>query len=220
MLEKLILGGPMMIPLLICSIATLGACIDRGVAFYKNNKVDHRALHSEILTLLSEGRLDDAITLAASTPGPVAAVMLVGLQSYRKLASRNEDANTLRTLVGKSMDDYTLHAMSAVQKRFSILATVGNAAPLFGMAGTVLGMINSFAAMQAHGMDAGKVAGGISEALITTAAGLLIALVAVIPLNYFTSLTEDIELDIEDSAGNLVEYIALQASAAEENKTS
>jgi biopolymer transport protein ExbB len=216
MLENLIKGGPMMIPLLICSIATLGACIDRGIAFYRNSRVDHRSLHSEILSLLSEGRLDNAITLAASTPGPVAAVLLVGLQSYRKLANRKQDANSLRTLVGKSMDDFTLHAMSSVQKRFSILATVGNAAPLLGMAGTVLGMINSFSAMVEHGMDASKVAGGISEALITTAAGLLIALAAVIPLYYFTSLTQDIELDIEDSAGNLVEYLALQANETEE----
>jgi biopolymer transport protein ExbB len=217
MLEKLILGGPMMIPLLICSIATLGAFIDRAIAFYKNSKVDHRALHSEILTLLAEGRLDDAVTLCASTPGPVAAVLLVGLQSYRKLIDRNEDAHSLRTLVGKAMDDYSLHAMSAVQKRFNILATVANAAPLLGMAGTVLGMINSFAAMQAHGMDASKVAGGISEALITTAAGLLIALAAVIPLNYFTSLTEEIELDIEDTSSDLVEYISLQSSKQQGN---
>lgn len=211
MLENIILGGPMMIPLLICSVVTVGACIDRAIAFYKNSQVDHRALHAEVLTLLAEGRLDDAITLCASTPGPVAAVLLVGLQSYRKLIDRKESAQGLRTLVGKSMDDYSMHAMSSVQKRFGILATVGNAAPLFGMAGTVLGMINSFAVMVDHGMDANKVAGGISEALITTAAGLLIALAAVIPLNYFTSLTEEIELDIEDSASDLVEYIALNA---------
>ncbi len=211
MLKNLILGGPMMIPLMICSIITIGACIDRAVAFYRNSQIDHRELHGEVLSLLAEGRLDDAMTLCATTSGPVSAVLLVGLQSYRKLKDRGEGAHTLRTLVGKAMDDYSLHAMSAVRKRFNILATVGTASPMLGMAGTVLGMINSFGAMQQHGMDATKVAGGISEALITTAAGLLIGLVAVIPLNYFTSMTESIELEVEDASSELVEYIAMQA---------
>jgi biopolymer transport protein ExbB len=80
------------------------------------------------------------------------------------------------------------------------------------MAGTVLGMISSFESLSsAAALDASLVAGGISEALITTAAGLLIALAAVIPLNIFTTMSENIELEIEDAASELVETVTMSA---------
>ncbi|MDA0838592.1 MAG: MotA/TolQ/ExbB proton channel family protein [Planctomycetota bacterium] len=212
MLEKIIQGGYMMIPLMICSVLALGVFIDRCLAFMRNNRIDVRALRAEILTLLAEGRDEDAITLCASTPGPVSAVLLVGLQTHVKLKAVHEKPDSIRTIMGKAMEDYSLHAMNAVQKRLSILATIGNAAPLFGMSGTVLGMISSFESLSsAAALDASLVAGGISEALITTAAGLLIALAAVIPLNIFTTMSENIELEIEDAASELVETVTMSA---------
>jgi biopolymer transport protein ExbB len=211
MLEKLILGGPMMIPLLVCSVLTLAAVIDRYLAFRKNRKVDVRAMRAEVLTYLEEDRLNDALTLCSSTPGPVAAVLLVGLQSYSNLRKRDESPEAMRLIMFKAMEDYHAHAMNAVEKRFNVLSSVGNTAPLFGMAGTVTGMIGAFDAMvQAAGLDAKLVAGGIKEALITTAAGLLIALAAVIPFNIFTSMADEISLEIEEATSELVEFIAMQ----------
>ena len=90
MLEKIIQGGPMMIPLMISSVLAVAVVFDRFFAFRENAKVDTRALRAEILTLLSENRLSDAIVLCASTPGPVAAVLLVGLQTYGKLKQIGE----------------------------------------------------------------------------------------------------------------------------------
>ena len=200
-----------MFPLLVCSVLALGVFIERSMAFYRNSKIDVRSLRAEILTLFSEGRIEDAIVLCASTPGPISAVLLVGLETYRKLQSINESAESVRTIMQKSMEDYSLHAMSAVEKRLNILATIGNAAPLFGMAGTVTGMIQSFDALaNAGALDASLVAGGISEALITTASGLMIALSAVIPLNIFTSMSQTIELEIEDAASELVEFVTMR----------
>ncbi len=214
MLEKIIEGGYMMFPLLVCSVLALGVFIERSMAFYRNSKIDVRSLRAEILTLFSEGRIEDAIVLCASTPGPISAVLLVGLETYRKLQSINESAESVRTIMQKSMEDYSLHAMSAVEKRLNILATIGNAAPLFGMAGTVTGMIQSFDALATAGaLDASLVAGGISEALITTASGLLIALSAVIPLNIFTSMSQTIELEIEDAASELVEFVTMRGGS-------
>jgi biopolymer transport protein ExbB len=211
MLERIIEGGFMMIPLLACSLLALAAILDRGLAFYQNGKVDVRGLRATVLRYLDDGRLDDAILLCASTPGPVPAVMLVGLQAYRKLAAAGEEKAEVRARVGKAMDDFSLHAMSAVQRRFNVLAMVGNSAPLFGMAGTVTGMIGAFQAMSnAAALDASMVAGGISEALITTAAGLLIALAAVIPLGHFRGMAQEIELEIEDANAELVEFVSSQ----------
>ena len=126
MLEKIIEGGYMMFPLLVCSVLALGVFIERSMAFYRNSKIDVRSLRAEILTLFSEGRIEDAIVLCASTPGPISAVLLVGLETYRKLQSINESAESVRTIMQKSMEDYSLHAMSAVEKRLNILATIGN----------------------------------------------------------------------------------------------
>ncbi len=214
MLKYILEGGTMMIPLVIFSVLTLAVIIERCIAFYQNRSINIGALRAEVLGLLAEGREDDAIMICASTPSPVAAVMLVGLQTYQKLTAANERPEVVRAVMTKSMEDYSMHAINAVQKRLNILDTVGTLAPLLGMAGTVLGMIKSFAAMAgAASLDAGLVAAGISEALITTAAGLLIAVAAVIPLKFFTSMTEDIELDVEDAASELIEFVSLHAGS-------
>ncbi len=215
MLETIIKGGPLMIPLLICSILALAALLDRLWAFHANSKIDVRALRSGLMELLAEGRVDDAVVLVSSTPGPVAAVLLAGLQSYLKLKQQGQPVEIIRSVMGKAMDDCSLHAMSAVEKRLNILSTVGNSAPLFGMTGTVTGMISSFESLAgAAAMNAGLVAAGISEALITTAAGLLIALAAVIPYNMFTSTADKIALEIEEAASSLLDFVTTHETTA------
>jgi len=211
MLQLLIDGGTMMVPLLLCSIFTIAVLIDRGLAFYRHNKTDTRALRAKVLDMIEEERVDEAAALCATTPSPVAAVLLAGLQSYAKhhpLASRVE---SLLAIMEKAMGDYTQHAMNAVEKRFTVLTTVGSAAPLFGMTGTVTGMITSFGALSAAGVEASGVASGIAEALITTAAGLLIALAAVIPYNIFTAMSNRIELEIDEASSELLDLIATRA---------
>lgn len=216
MLERLIMGGPLMIPLMICSVMALTAVFDRCWAFYVYSKVDVRSLRADILDLLIDDRIEDACVLCASTPGPVAAVLLAGLQSYMKLRGKGRSPETVRMIMGKAMDDFSLHAVSAVEKRFGILSTVANSAPLFGMAGTVTGMIASFSALEkAAALDAALVAGGIKEALVTTAAGLLIALMAVIPLNFFTAQAERIVLDIGEASSELLDFVLTQLGEEE-----
>ena len=163
------------------------------------------------MTLLAEDRVDDALTLCAGTPSPVSAVLLVGLQAYERIRQVGGNAESIRSIMGKAMEDYSSHALNAVEKRLNVLSTVGNSAPLFGMTGTVTGMIASFDALQKMGMDAGAVASGISEALITTAAGLIIALIAVIPYNIMMSSSEKIALEIEESSSELVDFLAMRA---------
>jgi biopolymer transport protein ExbB len=110
------------------------------------------------------------------------------------------------------MEDYTVHAIAAVEKRLNILATVAMSAPLLGMTGTVTGMIASFGQIQeAGGLDATKVAGGISEALITTATGLIVALIATIPYYYFSSRADGVALEIEEATTEIVDFLATSA---------
>ena len=208
MLETLIKGGYMMIPLMVCSVLALAVLLDRAWAFYQYRKIDNRALRAKVLELLAAGKVHQAAGLCANTPGPVSAVLLAGLKSLAKHRALADSVQSLTAVMEKAMDDYSQHALSAVAKRLNVLSTVGNAAPLLGMTGTVTGMIRAFTKMMEAGVDAKAVAGGISEALITTAAGLIIALFAVIPFNIFTSMSDRIELEIEEAGSELLDFVA------------
>jgi biopolymer transport protein ExbB len=181
MLEILVTGGPLMIGLVAFSVIALGVLIDRGVAFWQYRSVDNRGLRAKVIDLMEQDRIEEAAQICASTPGPVSAVLLAGLQSYHRHRHLADKPGELAATIEKAMADYAQHAVHAVATRLSILATVGNAAPLLGMAGTVLGMVGAFGTIEKlQGLDAAAVGGDIAEALITTLAGLLIALGAVI----------------------------------------
>jgi len=137
-------------------------------------------------------------------------VLLAGLQSYAKHRPINQRPESVTAVMEKSMDDYTLHALSAVEKRLPVLSTIGNIAPLLGMTGTVLGMIVAFDGMMAGGVSNEAVAGGIKEALITTAAGLIIAVMAVVPYSYFTTQADAVELAIEEARAELLDFVATE----------
>lgn len=214
MLETIIAGGAWMIPLMGMSVLSLGVVFDRWWAFRRNDQVDARALRAQVRELLREDRIDEAMELCAGTPGPVSGALLAGLVALRKHRGMPSLAEPLPVIVGKAMDDFAARAMVAIEQRFGVLTAVGNAAPLVGMLGTVAGMITSFAAMSAGGVESSKVAEGISVALITTAAGLIIALMSVIPYNVFSAKAGALELDMEDARGDLVEFINLGHEAA------
>ncbi|MDD5679224.1 MAG: MotA/TolQ/ExbB proton channel family protein [Kiritimatiellae bacterium] len=212
MIEYIIGGGPMMLVIVACSIVALAVNIEKIRAFRANGKIDIRSLRAQIITLLGENRVADAITLCANTPGPVSAVMLVGLQSYHKLLATKPTPEVIRTLLGKSMEDYSAQALNAVENRLNVLATIGNTSPLFGMVGTVTGLIRSFSALAgATSLEAGAVGAGIAEALVCTAAGLIVALAAVLPYNYYMNLVERINLDIQEASSEMVEFLSMRA---------
>ena len=136
--------------------------------------------------------------------------MLAGLRSYQQLKEKKEGPDTMRAVVTQVMEEYSVQALSLVNKRLDVLTVVGTAAPLLGMTGTVTGMIGSFGGMAeagAAGGGGGVVAAGIAEALITTAAGLLIALSAVIPQSVYNRWSDEIELEIQEANSEIVEFI-------------
>lgn len=210
LLETILQGRIMMVPLIICSVLTLAVFLDRFMAFYRNSKIDVRALRSQLIRLLREHKVREAAVLCAATPGPISSVLLAGLQSYLKLDKKTPE-NT-RITVGQAMDDFTRQAIGMVDRRLWILAMVAAAAPLLGMTGTVTGMIKSFKELSQQG-DPTAIAEGISEALVTTAGGLIIGLAAVIPYSIFASLSDRIELDIEEAASETLDVLATEVDA-------
>ncbi len=209
MLEHLLKGGPLMIPLLACSLISLAVVYDRWVAFSANRKHDTKSLRAKVLAALRANDPAAAIAACETDEGPVASVLLAGLRTYVQLCGKNENPETMRLVVGQVMEDYSAQALSIVNKRLDVLTTVGTAAPLLGMTGTVTGMIASFAGLASAGSmgGGGAVADGIAEALVTTAVGLIIALMAVIPQSVFNRWSDEIELQIEETTAEVVEFI-------------
>ena len=215
MLETIIKGGSMMVPLMLQSVLAVAVALDRWLAFSRNDRVDSRSLRSKVLERLAAGRVDEAAALCASTPGPVAAVMLAGLQAYAKFQAITVGRpDTCRALVEDAMENAAQTAGGAINKRLGVLSFVAGSAPLLGMLGTVTGMISAFAGMAVGGVSNETVSAGISEALITTAAGLIISLIAVVPYHYFTARAGAVEAEMVESASELLDFITLRQGVA------
>ena len=199
-----------MVALVLCSMISLAVVFDRWQAFKANRRIDTRSLRSKVLAHLRDKNIPAAISECEATKGPIASVILAGLRSYQQLNDKQESSETMRMVVGQVMEDYSAQAMSVVNRRLDILTTIGVAAPLLGMTGTVTGMIASFAGLAEAGSvggSGGAVADGIAEAMVTTAAGLIIALFAVIPQSVFNRWSDEIELEIEEANSEIVEFI-------------
>lgn len=210
MLEHIIKGGPIMLPLLALSVLALAVIIDRIRAF-RTASADTDAFRDKVIESLETEKFEDAIADCEAFGGPVAAVLLVGIHKYRRLRERNRSLTEIEGNVTKTMNDYAPHVIEALEKRLNLLTLIASVSPLLGMTGTVTGMIKSFGVMaEIGGLDASKVAGGISEALITTAAGLLIAMPAVIAYNIFSRQVDRHILEIEESATELIDFITLE----------
>ena len=196
-----------MIPLIVCSLISLAVVFDRCHAFRENRKINTRSLRSKVLGHLRNNDIAGAVHECEAARGPIASVLLAGLRSYEHLKGKNESSETMRLVVGQVMEDYSAQAMSVVNRRLDVLTTIGTAAPLLGMTGTVTGMIVSFAGLEGQSGDNNAVTNGIAEALVTTAAGLIIALLAVIPQSVFNRWSDEIELEIEEANSEFVEFI-------------
>ena len=207
MLGILLDGGWMMLPLLACSVIGLALIIDRARAFRAAGS-GHDTLRKSVAEALDEGHVETAVALCEKMPGPVAATILTGLRRYMVMHHRNKRPEEIEASVTKTMEEYAPKSMHGLQKRINYLVLIASISPLLGMIGTVTGMIRSFAVMAASaGLDPGAVAGGIAEALITTAAGLMIAIPAVVAHSAFSKKLEDYSVTMENALSDIVNFI-------------
>lgn len=210
MLKYILNGGEMMWILLGLSVLGLAIIIERWKVF-KAAGADVGEMRRDVMRLLEEGRVDEAVERCKQARGPVAALLLVGLGRYRKLLRLGKVSKEIEESVSRSMEDYAPHVIGRLEKRLGLLLMVGSVSPLVGMCGTVLGMISAFDAMAyAESLGGPVVAAGISTALITTAAGLLIAVPAVVFYYLYSNRVERHTLEIEESATELVDFIHIR----------
>lgn len=189
-------GGWFMYPLLLCSLFAVGVIIAKGYTLWTAGRRSERLL-AEVETLTRAGKLEEAVELSRAQPGPVAAILDAGLSRLR-LNYRGEDIESAVKSIG-------VIELGFLERGLTVLATIANVAPLLGFLGTVAGMISAFGAIAEAGqVEATLVAGGIKVALITTAAGLIIAIPVNIAYNYFVTRIDKLIRAMEEGTSNVL----------------
>lgn len=191
----------LMLPILLCSIIALAIFIERLLVLRKMN-INTRTFILQIQAMLRKGRVSDGIMLCKKTPGPVAKITKAGLERFRR--PRDEVKETIES-VGKT-EIYQL------ERHLGILGTVAAIAPLFGFLGTVIGMMEAFSQIvKRHGVVGPDVlAGGIWEALSTTAFGLIVGIVAIIFHNWIQGKIERHIFEMQQSSIDLLDMTLAQ----------
>ncbi|HEU4394311.1 MAG TPA: MotA/TolQ/ExbB proton channel family protein [Planctomycetota bacterium] len=197
LLELYWTGGFFMHPILLCSVIGLAIILER-LYFFAKARTNTARLMSELLRVLQEQGIDAAQRMLHGTRGPIAAVLHSGLARVRKGPEAVEKAITTAASIETAL----------LERGLIWLATVANIAPLLGFLGTVSGMIHAFEAIAAaEEVSAKLVATGIYEALITTAAGLIVAIPVQTAHNYFVSRIDKFVIDMEESGAELIDVL-------------
>jgi len=198
-LDLYLRGGNFMHPLLICSIIGIGVIIERIISLWmagmNNKKFMKNAKLHEVLT--SHG-IEEALLVCQKSRSPVASILEAGLRKYASGMAEVEKAIEFAAGI----------EMSFLEKRLSWLSIIVNVAPMIGFLGTVSGMIRAFDAIALAGrIEPSLVASGISEALITTAGGLVVALPMQIAYSFFVAKIDSLVLDMEESSYNFLDAL-------------
>lgn len=190
-------GGPVMIPLAACSIVALAVILERLWAW---RGLGRSADAEAVLTRAAGGHWDDACQIGEASPSPVARVLAAGIRHRNPAATLAMEA--------------AARTEAARLKRFlPVLDTIITLSPLLGLLGTVTGMISAFGVMAQSGMNSpNAITGGVGEALIATAAGLGVAIAALVPFNFFNSRVESM-LDTIERYGSQLELLLAEARA-------
>jgi biopolymer transport protein ExbB len=189
-------GGPMMWPLLATALTGIAFVIERWIALNKAKINTEEFLSNVRAALLKKKSVKEAVAVCEEYGGPIANILKAGLSRY----GEREDE------IERAMEIASTHELAQLERGLAVLATVSNIAPLMGFLGTVTGMIASFNTLQRQGLsDPGAVAKGISEALITTASGLAIAVPTLVCYNWFTAKISKFLLEIETGSTILLE---------------
>jgi biopolymer transport protein ExbB/TolQ len=196
------------------SVYSLGVMAERLVTFARAKKASRQ--YAEALRgLLPSAKFGDAVELSRKLKrGHLPKVLGLALEEYsrgvealRSPGPRDVGAFDIIAAVNRAVERSSLRTVNDLRRGLGALATVGSTAPFVGLLGTVAGIITAFQAMAATGSGGlGSVSAGIAEALVTTAFGLLVAIPAVMMFNYLTNQVEDMQVDITDSATELVDF--------------
>jgi biopolymer transport protein ExbB/biopolymer transport protein TolQ len=186
---------------------SIGVMIDRLMAFSAARK-QSRQFAPAVAGALREGKLDEAVKIADRyKKSHLAKVVVAGLQEFQAHQISSEIPGEEIEASKRALERSEAIVHAELKRGISGLATIGSTAPFVGLFGTVVGIINAFTSISTEkSTGLGAVAGGISEALVTTAIGLFVAIPAVWMYNYFTGKIEAFDVEMGNSSSELIDY--------------
>jgi len=201
MWSLLLKGGAFMWPIVICSIFSLAIIIERSLYFSKI-KIDSQEALSKILNYVKQANFKEAIQICEKKITPLTYMIKVALLNY----------DQPKEFIKEALEEVSLYEVPKLEKNLNFLATIAHISPLLGLLGTVTGIIRCFYIIQEKSASLGAVnpadlAGGIWEALLTTAFGLVVAIPSFIAYNYFVSRVNYSVLEIERTASEMISFL-------------
>ncbi len=202
MWEIILAGGPVMWPIILCSVAAAAIMLER-LWTLRRDRIIPRELTERVWKLVESRTLSERHIEALSRNSPLGRVLAAGLANYHQG----------RELMKEAIEDTGRHVVHELGRFLNTLGTIAAITPLLGLLGTVTGMIQAFEAITAEGVgDPRMLSGGIGEALITTAAGLIVAIPALIAYRYLRGVVDFLVVEMEKEAMKLVRAFDHQAA--------
>jgi biopolymer transport protein ExbB len=191
LLDLALKGGPIMVPIAICSIIAVYIIVERYFAIRKSSKDDPNFMNN-IRDFISNGNIDAARSLCRNTDSPIARMIEKGIARIGKPLNDIE----------KAIENIGNIEVVKMEKGLSLLATVAGAAPMLGFLGTVTGMIKAFYNMSKAGksIDISLLSGGMYEAMVTTVAGLIVGIFALVAYNLLSAMVQKVVFKMENSS--------------------
>jgi biopolymer transport protein ExbB len=197
MIQLVVKGGIFMYPIIFCSVAALAVFIER-LWVLRTSRIIPPQFIRNIEDLIRKKKLTEAVFLCQSNISSIAKIFLAGLKNAQKGM----------WLVKEAIEERGGREATLFEKNVAVLATIANLTPLLGLLGTVSGMIKSFNAFSGQGAaDTAMLAGGIAEALITTATGLCVAVPALICHRFIKDKAKRLVFEMEESSIRLLELV-------------
>jgi len=192
-------GGVLVVPILFCSVVALAIFLERVIRFMRMSKRG-RGLEIGVSEKLNANDDQGALKIATASDSPMGRVLAQAMEV------KDQDRETLETVIAHATDE----EVRGLSKYLQALATIGNIAPILGLLGTVVGMIKAFMVIQEMGgkVNAAVLAGGIWEAMMTTALGLSVALPAMIAHSYLLSRVDQYEARLQDGSVTFLKTVS------------
>ena len=194
-------GGPVMWPIFLCSVFALAIILEKFWYLHKIS-IDTQEFLKRILDKMKHHDTKEALSICDNTKSPIANILKAGILKYDRP----------RPQIIEAIEDASLYEIPKIEKNLNALATIAHVSPLLGLLGTVTGMVRCFQTIQAkatsfHPVSPGDLAGGIWEALLTTVAGLIVAIPTFIAYNYLVSRINHFILEMEKASTELVNFL-------------
>jgi biopolymer transport protein ExbB len=202
MFEFIQKGGPVMYPIMLCSIIAFGIILER-LYYLRKVRIDTVTFMHNIEGALKRNKIEESVKICEAAEGPIARIVKAGLLKYDR--PRQE--------IREAIEDAGHQEVPKLERYIKILATIAHISPLLGLLGTVVGMVKAFQVIQLktialNPVSAGDLAGGVWQALLTTASGLIVAIPVIVAYHYLTARVQNFVLEMEHAATELINILS------------